>query len=173
MEELETLEETSCQVRVRGGREAEAGKVNVLLQAYVSRAAVETHSLVSDQAFVAQNVVRIARAMFEISLTHGWPRITGRVLEFAKNLEHRLWFPQETPLRQFLGLSARAQGGQHAPGPGVPQAAIAEQVLRKLESNRLLSADRVVDMDPKVGIWRASFITLLCYLHFLIAFRDS
>lgn len=51
-----------------GGIENTHGKVNCLIQSYVSRVKVEGFSLVSDMAYKSQNVTRIARALFEISI---------------------------------------------------------------------------------------------------------
>lgn len=109
-EELEGLESTACFLGVRAlpgvgntGPDlvAATSKVNVLMQAYVSRASLDAFSLISDAAFVSQNVCRIARALFEIALRRGWPALAARTLELAKCFEHRLW-PEQSPLRQFI-----------------------------------------------------------------------
>ena len=44
---------------IKGGIDTDAGKVNVLLQAYISKAPIEDFSLVSDTAYIAQ--VRLPR----------------------------------------------------------------------------------------------------------------
>ena len=43
-----------CRVQVKGGVENAYGKVNVLLQTYISHSAVESFSLISDLSYVAQ-----------------------------------------------------------------------------------------------------------------------
>ena len=43
-------------------------KVLVLLECYLRKIPVKTFSLISDMAYVAQNVARLIRAMFEIAL---------------------------------------------------------------------------------------------------------
>lgn len=43
-----------CRVHVKGGVENAYGKVNVLLQTYISRSPVESFSLTSDLSYVAQ-----------------------------------------------------------------------------------------------------------------------
>lgn len=52
--ELSDLMHESCTMLVRGGVENAYGKVNILLQSYISRAPIDTFSLVSDMAYVAQ-----------------------------------------------------------------------------------------------------------------------
>lgn len=54
MEELDLLTEAGCEMRVPGGKENTHGKVNILLQAYVSKSPVDSFSLISDMAYVAQ-----------------------------------------------------------------------------------------------------------------------
>lgn len=51
--ELEQLKE-HCEFDVKGGTENEYGKVNILLQSYISKSFVESFSLVSDMSYVAQ-----------------------------------------------------------------------------------------------------------------------
>ena len=52
--ELKDLLEGVCVMRVKGGTENSYGKVNILMQTHISRAPVETFSLVSDMAYAAQ-----------------------------------------------------------------------------------------------------------------------
>ncbi|KAK7480723.1 hypothetical protein BaRGS_00027984, partial [Batillaria attramentaria] len=127
MEELERLVEDGCEMLVPGGKENTHGKVNILLQSYVSRVSVDAFSLVSDMAYVAQNAGRIMRALFEMALRQGWPVMAGRLLEQCKTIDKRLW-GFEHPLRQFPILSP--------------------EVLNKLEARRL-TVDRLREMDPK------------------------
>ena len=54
MDELECLQHSSCQVVVAGGKENSHGKVNIMLQTYISRTSVDSFSLVSDMAYIAQ-----------------------------------------------------------------------------------------------------------------------
>jgi activating signal cointegrator complex subunit 3 len=58
MEELGRLEEDSCFLEVKGGVENQYGKVNILLQSYISQARVDSFSLVSDMSYIAQNASR-------------------------------------------------------------------------------------------------------------------
>lgn len=52
--ELEQHRDETCVLPVRGGVENSYGKVNILLQVYISREAVDSFSLTSDLAYVAQ-----------------------------------------------------------------------------------------------------------------------
>ena len=53
-QELDQLLSEACQTVVKGGAENEYGKVNILLQTYISKATVESFSLISDMGYVAQ-----------------------------------------------------------------------------------------------------------------------
>ena len=54
MSELENLLHETCVMQVPGGVENTYGKVNILMQAYVCREHLDSFSLVSDTAYVAQ-----------------------------------------------------------------------------------------------------------------------
>lgn len=56
-------------MQVPGGSENTYGKVNILLQAYISRHGMDAFSLVSDQAYVAQ-VMDILTGWSEISSSY-------------------------------------------------------------------------------------------------------
>ncbi|TDL29712.1 Sec63-domain-containing protein [Rickenella mellea] len=87
-----------CQVR--GGTDTSQGKVNILLQAYISRRYPEDFALVSDMAYVAQNAGRIIRALLEISLSRKWAEASAVLLAMSKAVEKRMW-PFENPLGQL------------------------------------------------------------------------
>jgi activating signal cointegrator complex subunit 3 len=93
----------SCPVPVKGGAENAHGKVNILLQSYISKEFVEAFSLVSDMAYTAQNAGRILRGLFEMSLRKGWPTMAARLLTVCKSTDLRLW-PFEHPLWQFKDI---------------------------------------------------------------------
>lgn len=99
IEELSLLAD-QCVTKVPIGIEDTIGKVNCLIQSYVSRCRVDGFSLVSDMAYVSQNIGRIARALFEISLKRGWALLSGRLLNICKSIEKQLWHFQ-SPMRQF------------------------------------------------------------------------
>ena len=54
MEELEQLLYNYCELPAAGGVENGYGKINVLLQTYISRGEVDSFSLISDLSYVAQ-----------------------------------------------------------------------------------------------------------------------
>ena len=64
--ELDELMNSHCVIDVKGGVENKHGKVNILLQAYISHAHIDGFALVSDSAYVVQNSSRILRALFTI-----------------------------------------------------------------------------------------------------------
>lgn len=104
LSELDELMMRDCELVPQGGVENVHGKVNILLQAYLSKGRVDTASLISDQAYVTQNAVRIARALFEIMLRRNNAIMAGRLLKIAKMFEAQQW-DFMTPLRQFDCLS--------------------------------------------------------------------
>ncbi|PFX22952.1 activating signal cointegrator 1 complex subunit 3-like [Stylophora pistillata] len=101
--ELEFHLSEHCPLPVKGGVENNYGKINILLQTFISKGFVDTFSLVSDLAYVAQNAARLMRGLFEIALNRGWPTMAYRLLGLCKMLDKRQWV-FENPLRQFTIL---------------------------------------------------------------------
>ncbi|KAH9490921.1 activating signal cointegrator 1 complex subunit [Bulinus truncatus] len=127
MDELDKLISDGCEMIVFGGKENTHGKVNILLQSYISRVPVESFSLVSDMAYIAQNAGRIMRALFEMAVKNYNALLASRLLEICKMIDKRLWF-FENPMRQFSILSP--------------------EILNKLESKKLLP-EKMKEMDSK------------------------
>lgn len=87
-------------IPVKEGIEEPHAKINVLLQAYISRLKLEGLALMADLVYVTQSAGRILRAIFEISLKKGWASVAKTSLDLCKMAEKRMW-PTMTPLRQF------------------------------------------------------------------------
>lgn len=85
--ELGKLLESSAPCQVSGGSDSSAGKVNILLQAYISKAYVEDFALVSDMGYVAQNAGRIVRALLEIAMSKKWAPVTLSLMAMSKAIE--------------------------------------------------------------------------------------
>jgi activating signal cointegrator complex subunit 3 len=100
--ELDEMARGVCPYEVRGGSENKHGKAGILLQAYVSRARVESFSLTADMNYVSSNAPRISRALYEICLRLGWGSAAELCLTVCKALERRLW-PHQHALWQFDG----------------------------------------------------------------------
>ncbi|CAG8485235.1 8101_t:CDS:10 [Diversispora eburnea] len=98
--ELTNLKSSHCHCNMKSTPDSTEGKVNILLQAYLSRARIEDFALVSDSAYVAQNATRIARALFELALDRNLSHATSKLLEICKCIDKRMWM-FETPLSQF------------------------------------------------------------------------
>ncbi|KAI3653219.1 hypothetical protein MP228_002644 [Amoeboaphelidium protococcarum] len=77
------------------------GKINVLLQAYISRAQLDDFTLISDTSYLAQNVPRILRAMLDIVMKRQWSVASQVVLSLCLAVERRMW-GFESPLGQFV-----------------------------------------------------------------------
>ena len=87
-------------IPVKESIEEPQAKINVLLQAYISRLKLEGLALMADLVYVTQSAGRILRAMFEICLKKGWSSVAKTALDLCKMAEKRMW-PTMTPLRQF------------------------------------------------------------------------
>ncbi|ORX42129.1 Sec63-domain-containing protein [Piromyces finnis] len=125
--ELEKLEKFACICDVEGGVNNYYGKVNILLQTYISRENIKDFALISDSAYVAQHSARIARAMFEIAMNRNWGPVASKLLTICKSVEKRMW-PFEHPLTQF-----------DLPHP----------ILQKLNSlSNIYSVETIRDMEP-------------------------
>ncbi|KIM25210.1 hypothetical protein M408DRAFT_26410 [Serendipita vermifera MAFF 305830] len=99
VDELKALEEIiPCQVK--GGTDTSAGKVNILLQAYISKFTVEDFALVSDTMYAAQNGGRIVRSLLEIALSRKWANASAVLMSLSISVEKRMW-GYEHPLAQF------------------------------------------------------------------------
>ena len=87
-------------IPVKESIEEPHAKINVLLQAYISRLKLEGLALMADMVYVTQSAGRILRAIFEIALKKGWASVAKTALDLCKMAERRMW-PTMTPLRQF------------------------------------------------------------------------
>ncbi|KAF2132591.1 pre-mRNA splicing helicase-like protein [Dothidotthia symphoricarpi CBS 119687] len=87
-------------IPVKEGVEEAQAKINVLLQAYISRLKLDGLALMADLVYVTQSAGRILRAIFEICLKKGWSQVAKLALDMCKMAEKRMW-PTMTPLRQF------------------------------------------------------------------------
>ncbi|KIY73738.1 Sec63-domain-containing protein [Cylindrobasidium torrendii FP15055 ss-10] len=97
--ELEAMKELiPCEVK--DGHETSRGKVNILLQGYISRQYVEDFALVSDMGYIAQNAGRIFRALMEIAISRKWAHVSAVLMGMSKAIEQRLW-PFDQPMKQF------------------------------------------------------------------------
>ncbi|TVY81829.1 Pre-mRNA-splicing factor brr2 [Lachnellula suecica] len=95
---------TRVPIPVKESIEEPHAKINVLLQAFISRLQLEGLALMSDLVYVTQSAGRILRAIFEITLKKGWSSVAKTALELCKMAEKRMW-PTMTPLRQFPSCS--------------------------------------------------------------------
>jgi activating signal cointegrator complex subunit 3 len=132
LDELDLLYNNQCHLPVKGGSENVHGKVNILIQSYVSRAQLNSFSLISDMSYVNQNVVRLIRALFEVVLKRSWATLSSRLLRLAKIVEQRIW-DTANPLWQFSQY-------------------INIEILQKLDAKQM-TPDRLLEMEAKdIGI---------------------
>ncbi len=100
--EMEKLME-KVPIPVKESIEEPSAKVNLLLQAFVSRLKLEGFALGADMAYVTQSGARIARALFDIVLKRGWAQLAERCLQLSKMIDRKMWGTQ-SPLRQFKDI---------------------------------------------------------------------
>lgn len=132
LDELDALQHNQCRLVVKGGAENPHGKVNILIQSYISRAQLQSFSLISDMSYVNQNVVRLIRALFEVVLKRSWATLSARLLRIAKMVEQRMW-DTVNPLWQFSQF-------------------ISPEILEKLDAKKL-TPERLLEMDAKdIGV---------------------
>ncbi|KAK9455830.1 Sec63 Brl domain-containing protein [Dipodascopsis uninucleata] len=85
--------------------EESSAKINVLLQAYISRLKLEGFALMADMVYVTQSAGRLLRAIFEITLRRGWSQVARATLDLCKMVERRMWL-SNSPFRQFPSCPA-------------------------------------------------------------------
>lgn len=98
---------SSVPVPVRGGREDPSSKVNVLLQAHISRMKLDGYALNSDMVYVTQSAGRILRGLFEVCIRRGWASVAETSLALCLMVDRRQWGCM-SPLRQYPGLQEKA-----------------------------------------------------------------
>lgn len=80
--------------------EEPAAKINILLQAYISRLKLDGFALMADMVYITQSAGRLLRAIYEIALRKGWASLTRTTLDICKIVERRIWL-SNSPFRQF------------------------------------------------------------------------
>lgn len=97
--ELKKLMESSP-VPINETVEDPLAKVNILLQAYISKLKLDGFALMADMVYVVQSAGRLFRAMYDLALRKKWSRLAKTLLDICKMIERRLWLTH-SPLRQF------------------------------------------------------------------------
>ncbi|CAR21748.1 RNA helicase [Lachancea thermotolerans CBS 6340] len=98
--ELSRLMDNAAQCQIGGEVESAQGKTNILLQSYISRTRIFDSALSSDSNYVAQNSIRICRALFLVGVNRRWGNFAKVMLDVCKSIEKRLW-AFDHPLCQF------------------------------------------------------------------------
>ncbi|KAL2707072.1 Pre-mRNA-splicing helicase BRR2 [Kluyveromyces marxianus] len=97
--ELEKLLDR-CPIPIKEKATDPLAKSNILLQVYISKLKLEGFALNADMIYISQSAGRLFRALYEICLRKGWPRLTKMLLTICKCIENRMW-PTNSPFRQF------------------------------------------------------------------------
>jgi len=147
-------------IPVKESIEEPHAKINVLLQAYISRLKLEGLALMADLVYVTQSAGRILRAVFEIALKKGWSSVAKMALDLCKMAEKRMW-PTMTPLRQFPEKAEKADGA-------VPT--ISRDIIQKAERMDV-PWESFFDLDPPrmselLGMPKAGRVVCNAVAHF-------
>ncbi|KAL0221892.1 hypothetical protein RCL1_001746 [Eukaryota sp. TZLM3-RCL] len=97
--ELEELRMT-CLIEIIDPISTVSGKVNVLIQSFLSNIRPHSFSLNADYNYISQNLGRIIRGMFELALKRGFPELSVNLLSLSIGIARQIW-PFSSPLRQF------------------------------------------------------------------------
>lgn len=101
-EERKELKELFSKVPIPISQDIEdpLAKINILLQAYISKINFEGFALNSDMLFINQNAGRLLRSMYELCLKKNWSKPSKILLDLCKSVNSRMWVTN-TPLRQY------------------------------------------------------------------------
>ncbi|KAK2947264.1 putative DExH-box ATP-dependent RNA helicase DExH14 [Blattamonas nauphoetae] len=132
---------TSAETLLKNSAKSEVGsaefKANVLCQAWMSRVRCSVFSLQSDLNYVGQNLPRLLRGLFEVSLRYRWAAQTFKLHELCICAERQMWWWMH-PLRQTMSND------------------IPESCMTALEQKRLSVADlREMNMGDVLSIVRS------------------
>lgn len=113
---------------IKGSYDDASTKINVLLQAFISRIKLDGFAINADMVYVTQSAGRIMRGLFEIFLRKGWAQIAETALTACKMIDKRMWSCM-TPLRQFRGIP--------------------EEILRRVEKKEQMTWEHFYNMTPQ------------------------
>ena len=125
--EIQKLME-SVPIPIKGSQDEPSTKVNILLQAYISRFKLDGFALNADMVYVTQSAGRIMRGLFELFLKRGWAQPAETALNLAKMVDKRMWGCM-TPLRQFKNVP--------------------EEILRRIEKKEQLTWEHYYSMNAQ------------------------
>lgn len=112
-------------IPVKGSPDDQATKINVLLQAYISRMKLVGYALKQDMAYIHQSASRIIRGLFEVFMKRGWASVSETALKMCKMIDKRMWSCM-TPLRQFPNIN--------------------EKILKRIENQEHLTWEHLYNM---------------------------
>lgn len=95
-----------CPIPIKETPTDPLAKVNVLLQAYISRLLLDGFALMADMIYITQSAGRLLRAIHEICLRKKWAQLAHISLDLCKVVEKRMW-NSRSPFRQFGDMAPR------------------------------------------------------------------
>lgn len=76
-------------IPIRGTSDDPRTKINVLLQAHISKMSLDGYVLKSDMVYVTQSAARIMRGLFEVFIKRGWANVANNCLQICKMIDKR------------------------------------------------------------------------------------
>ncbi|KAJ0236471.1 DEAD/DEAH box helicase domain-containing protein [Hirschfeldia incana] len=72
-----------------------SAKINLLLQAYISRLPVESLSLTSDMHYIAESAGRLVQVLYKMVSRQGWAQLAKEALQISIIIRERMWSDQK------------------------------------------------------------------------------
>lgn len=93
-----------CPIAIKESPSDPHAKINVLLQAHITKLRLEGFALMADMIYITQSAGRLLRAIHEICLKKKWSQLARITLDLCKFVERRMW-NTNSPFRQFGDLA--------------------------------------------------------------------
>lgn len=95
-------QKAECLLPILAKEDETAFKVNVLIQAFISRHDVKSASLLADQRTIVQQIVRIANAFFQALVTFKRLNEALKMLELTHAIAYQIWMEYLSPFFGFV-----------------------------------------------------------------------
>ena len=150
LDELEFLADNFGYFGAGGSLEEASTRTRILFQAYLARAPLRCFTLIMDSAYIAQNITRIFRGLFDLAVGRGVCSLVTPFLNFAKMAEQQMFY-WETPLAQFSRSTINSNNNNRSSNSNNNNRGLSARVLEMVERHQdpPLTVDRILDMEPR------------------------
>lgn len=95
-------QQAHCRIPILAKEDEAAFKVNILIQAFISRHDIKSASLIADQRTIVQQIVRIANAFFQALITFKRLNEAIKMLELTHSIAYQIWMEFLSPFFGFV-----------------------------------------------------------------------